>query len=455
MTHSFFEDEFVRDDNTDIANGWTGGGDLQIINQAVRQSTGGSVTANPSLTRTVASAGDEIGSEYAVQAVLTCDDDASNQSGSILLRYDTSTDDGYAVRMLWSDASGSEALTVQIRKIVAGSSTTLATIDATGFANTASSSYDSVFQNLTAAIRDEDEDVRIEVKLNDEADPILSYVDKSYPQFRASSSFGISFEDEAGVAGHVFLNSIAIQGIQETQGDYSITPAYWTFGRILQQAKTEATRNSNSQIDDEAFKNWINAGMQEMFEKSNRPHWGNDIITVKVKASTQDYELPPEVYYWDDIFYDTVGQYGVDIVDAAQFRRWNTSTSSGTPYEAYPIGTGPNGGTIMRFYPTPSEARTYTIRVAKTPRYLTDDDQIPDVPQNLCHWLSWAAVMRYSGRDSDRTHIRFAGQMWDSGLKEARKQSRRRGSSSKFQIRTGLGRRNRNDFERSRYGLNG
>lgn len=452
-TEAFFEDEFDRADNTDVANGWTFDGELQIINETVTQGTGASVIASAKLIRTATSAGSEIGADYVVQAILSVDADTTDPAGTVMLRWNSDTNDGYGCRLLWEDDAGTEKLTLQIRKSVAGTPSTLTSLDVTSFANTSSDSYDDVFQNLRVAIRDEDEAVIIEAKLNDEAEPLLTYEDRVYPQFRSGGSFGLIYEDEVGVAGHVFLKSIAIQSIQETQGDYSVQPVYWTFGRIVTQAIAESTRDSNSHIDDETFKVWVNGAIQEMWEYAHRPSWGDDIIQFKTKANVEDYELPPEVYYYADVLRDTTQQYNVDIVPTSQFRRSNANTTSGTPYEAYEVGKGPNDGIMLRLYPKPSATRTYTLEVSKAPRYLTEDDQIPDVPQNLCHWISWGAVMRYSGRDSDRTHINFAAGTWREGLKAARRQARRASSSSKFIIGSGLKRRTWNDYERSRYGL--
>ena len=451
MSEAYFDDDFSRADNTDIANGWStnGGGDPQIINQAVRQGTTASV-AQVAVFRTATSAASEIGSDYIVQAVVACDDDTTARAANIAMRADFANNDGYLVRLTWE----TDVMTLRAIKLVGGADTILGTIVVTDYANTASSSFDDQFQNLRVQIYDEDESVKIEVKLNDEADPVLSATDNSYPQFRAPGSFGVIFDDnDAGVAGHVFLNSIAIQAIQAVQGDYSVQPRHWTFGRIVDHAKALSTRDSNSHIDTSEFKIMVNAAMQEMYEYANRPRWSEDIITFKTKIGVTDYELPADVVYYDDVLHDTVQQNTIDIVDSAKFRRNVTTDSSGTPYECYETGVGVNGGPVLKMYPSPSEARSYTLKVSKSPRYLEDDDEIPDVPQNLCHWLCWGAIFLYSSRDSDRTHIRMAGQRWGQGLKAARSQSRRLGSSAKFQITHGLGRRNHNDYELSRYGI--
>jgi len=453
MTNAFFEDGFDRADNTDIANGWSfndSSGDLQIINQTARQNTAS--VATETLYRTVASAASEIGAEYAVQAIVASSG-SGVRAGRILLRYNITDDDGYAVKIGWDDSS-TDALTLTIFKVIAGSDTSLATLDVTSFMNTGTSSYDNVFQSLTARIYDEDESVKIEVKLNDESDPVLSANDKGYPQFRDKGSFGFRFEDNAAaVAGHIFLGQIAIEAIQEVQGDYSIRPKYWTFSRIYKQAVTEATRDSHSNIDTTTFKVWVNASIQEMYEHCNRPRWSDDIITFKSKLGIEDYELPDDVVYYDSVIHDTLNQNTIDVVAADPFRQGTTTTSSGTPYEAYEVGTGVHGGPILRLYPKPNAAKTYTIRVSKSPRYLEDDDQIPDVPQNLCQWLSWGAVMRYSLRDSDRTHLRASRDMWVRGLDMARRQSKRLGSSKRSRITVDLSRHNFNDYEQSRYGI--
>lgn len=447
MSEAYFIDDFARADNADVANGWTFNGDLQIINQTVRQN-GASAVDQVKLVRNVSSAGSEIGAEYAVQVIAACDDDTVARAVNLFLRADTAGSDGYLVRMTWE----TDVLTLRVAKLVGGADTVLGTVVATTYANLSSASFDSVFQSLTARIYDEDESVKIEVKLNDEADPVLSVTDNSYPQFRAKGQFGVIIDDnDVGVAGHIFINSIAIQAISEVQGAYSLQPRYWTFGRILKQAIAESTRDSNSHIDDETFKMWVNAAMQEMYEYAHRPRWGESIFTFKTKAGTQDYELPNNVIYYDDVLHDTAQAGAINVVPPATFRRNVTTTSSGTPYEAYEVGVGPNGGVLLRLYPNPSEARTYTIRVSGTPRYLENDDDTPDVPQSLCQWISWGVVVRYSGRDSDRTHIRHAGQMWSQGLKMARRQSNRSTAAAKHHIGIGLNRGN-NDYARSRYG---
>lgn len=449
MSEAYFEEDFARDDNTEIGNGWTtnGGGNPQIINQAVRQGSSGAAS-QVAVFRTVASAASEIGNEYAIQAVLACDDDTAARAANIVMRGDIGNNDGYLVRLTWE----TDTLLLRIVKLVSNVSTVLGTISVVDYANLSSDSFDSVFQNLRVQIYDEDESVKIEAKFNDEADPVLSVTDNSYPQFHAAGQFGVIFDDN-DTEGHVTLSSIAIQAVQAVQGDNSVQPRQWTFGRIVDHAVALSTRDSNSKINREEFKTMVNASIQEMYEHCKRPRWAEDIITFKVKTGVQDYELPADVVHYDDVLHDTVQQNTIDIVPAAKFRRNVTTTSSGTPYEAYERGVGINGGPVLRMHPNPSEARTYTLKVSKSPRYLEDDQEIPDVPQNLCHWLSWGAIFLYSSRDSDRTHIRMAGQRWGQGLKAARIQTRMAAASGKFTITTGLGRRNRNDYEQSRYGL--
>lgn len=453
----FFEDSFSRAEGTDLGNNWTGNGGLQIDNHSCRQ-LGASTATTAVLYADATTLASDMGKDYVVMARLAVDDDANSPEAYIRLRYDNSEDEGYKVGLKWEQSGGAELLTLYIKKEIDGVLATLTSSDVTAEANVdANSSYIDQYQTVRARIYSIGSGVVIEARLNNNSEPALSYTDNEIPTFGGSGEVGIEFIDNvSAVDGAISLDYIAIQGFQGDHDAYAVQPTYWTFGRIKAHSRAMALRDSSSAINDEEWGIFVNEAVQELFGYVGQPLWAEEVYTFRLGASQDEVLLPPDALDLDNIVLDTTSGTHLNIVSERSYRAEVGDSTSGTPY-LFRLGGG-EGSLILRPYPTPSQAGTYTVRYYRAPRYMLDDTEIPEIPQHYCSGISWGAVLRYSSRDGVRTLIQQAGRMWSNHLTMVRKRERKRGSRTEnFLIGSGLhsprSGRTGTVFDHAKYGI--
>lgn len=402
----FWEDQFSRADSTDLANNWTiASGDLQIINGAVQQSSSAVATAQVYQAVTTAASG--MGADYAVSVRLSCDDATTVRAGYILLRRDGT--DCYLVGLEWDDTGASEALELQILKSVAGTRTELATLDVTAEMNTASASFDNVIQLLGANIYDDVDGVVIEAFFNDEERVRLTATDNVFPNFKQAGSFGLEFQDtDAGVAGHVMLHGIRILGLVDRNEAYDVIPAQYTAGKLRDSLREKCLRDSDSRLQPTYFMDLINEANQEVHADIVRAPWLTEIYAFQMGAGMDSHELPADTASIGSEVWDVAHQRGLPILNMAQFRAIGRSTQAGRPDVFYMAGVGPRNGPLLRCYSKTDIAINYSVPRFKVPRILSNDSDIPELPQELCPGLIWIALDYYTMRDSDRSHMNMA-----------------------------------------------
>lgn len=402
----FFEDQFTRADSTDLANNWTlGSGDLQIINGAVQQSSSSAATTELYQAATTAAA--SLGPDYAVSARVSCDDASTARAGYIHLRKDGT--DGYLVGLHWDETGAAQVLTLNILKSVAGSRTTLATLDVTAEMNAVSDNFDDVIQLVGANIYDDSDGVVIDAFFNDEERVRLTATDNVYPNFKQAGSFGFEFQDaDAGVAGHVMLHGIRILGLIDRNEEYDVIPAQYTAGKLRDSLREKCLRDSDSRLQPQYFMDLINEASQELHADIVRAPWLTELYEFQMAANADTHELPADTASIGSEVWAVTNQLALPVLNLQQFRALGRSTSAGTPDVFYLAGYGPRNGMLLRCYSKTNVAINYSVPRFKTPRILVNDSDIPELPQELCPGLIWIALHYYTMRDSDRSHMNMA-----------------------------------------------
>lgn len=421
-TDIFWEDQFDREDSTDLANNWTvSAGALQIVNGAVQQSGAGATnTSQAYITGTTAAA--SLGADYGVSVRLSCDDATTARQGLILLRRDGT--DGYLVGLEWDDTGAAEALTLKIIKRTGASDTTLASVDVTAEMNTSSSSFDNVIQLVGAYIYDDVDGVQIDAFFNDEERPRLSATDNVYPNFKQGGAIGLEFQDnDVGVDGHVMLHGIRVVGLQDRSEKGQVIAAQYTAGYLRNRLREMALRDSHSRLDDATFLQLINEANQELHAELVRAPWLTEIYEFSLVANEEAHELPADTSSIGSEVWDTSSQRALQVISFQQFRAMGRTENAGVPEVFYLGGYGDAGGMNLRPYPKASGNRSYTVARYRQPRILVNDEDIPDLPQELCTALLWGGLFYYTLRDSDRSHMQMANakwEMWKSRVKKYR-----------------------------------
>jgi len=455
-TERFFEDSFNRDDSTTVGNGWTTNGTLQIKENVVRQ-TGSGGNANARMGQAIVGVAPGIGNELQIGVLFAVTNVSSSRYATILVGPDSNLLYGYGLKAKFGSGS---TLDLQITKQDNGTDTTL--IEATGIqaelelGGPAGTSVLSVFQRMALTIRHEEGATILEAHFNDEERPRLTFTDRKHPVHQQLDHFGFRFGDSVTTEGYVYLKHIAIQGLSETGDNFDFVPDYYTFGKLKGLVRARALRDSNSQVDDTFFGDLINEAQQEAAEFVGRPSWLSDIHSFTLANGTEAHELPGDTTYVDDVVWDTGQQRPIRIVNETNYRRTVGKLSSGTPYVFRLDGRGPSGGLQLKSYPKTDADRSYEVRRFRHPRVMLDDGDVPDVPQNFAYGLIWGALLSYSMRDSDRTHIQAAAARWEAALRRMRHSERKlmQGSTG-FTIQSGVRRSNmlgNTAIETSKYG---
>ena len=450
-TERFFEDSFNRADSTLVGNGWTTNGNLQIKDNVVRQ-TGSSGLAIARIEQTIADVAPGIGNELQIGALFAVTNVSTERTASIWVG--PVSDAGYALKAVYATDS-----TVNLKIVKQNNGTDADLIAVTGIQaelEQDSRSPLSVFQRMALRVRHEEGGTILEAYLNDEERPRLTYTDRKHPVHQQLDLFGFRFVDAVTSEGYVYLKHIAIQGLSETGDDFDFVPDYYTFGKLKGLVRARALRDSNSQVDDTFFGDLLNEAQQEAAEFVGRPSWLSDVHSFTIASGTEAHELPGDTTYVDDVVWDTGQQRPIRIVNEINYRRNVGKLSSGTPYVFRLDGRGPSGGLQLKSYPKTDADRSYEVRRFRHPRVMLNDGDVPDVPQNFAYGLIWGALLAYSMRDSDRTHIQAAAARWEASLRRMRHAERKlmQGSTG-FTIQSGVRRSNmlgNTALETSKYG---
>jgi len=138
-------------------------------------------------------------------------------------------------------------------------------------------------------------------------------------------------------------------------------------------------------------------------------------------------ELPPNTAFVFSPVMDDSGQ-PLSIIGEDEFISLGYQADSGGGKASLfrRSGLGPNGGVLLKPWPVPTQAGNYTVRRMRTPAYMVNDNDVPDIPSRWAYALVWGALMSYSMRDSDRTHIRAATSKWEFWLRRIRQEESRR-----------------------------
>lgn len=414
----YFEDGFDRPDGTDLGGNWQGTGNLQILNHAVWQGTSGA-SSIAELTQPGASAASELPPDIRVSAVLAARNDSTSPRAGLFLRRQSTTD-FYLVALKWEDNAGTEKATLTIEKWIDGVKTELATKDVTTEVDTDSASYDGVLQRLAADIYDEDGAVVIRAYLNDSERPSLEHTDRTFPSIGALGDVGVRFEDN-GTTGLVVLDWFAVQSLVDQVVDLETTPGYYNLGRLKRMARTRALRDSRaSGLTDDYWTELINEANMEIHAALNgQAPWMERTIDVEVGAGQTAIELPEDVTLIGEQAWNA-SNWNVPIVGEAEHIQNSPINGTGRPVYFRLVGRGRNGGPVLRPYPTPAAAETWTFRVWRRPRFLVDDSDVPELRQDLCPALVAGAVMLYAQTDADRTRLAAASARWTYWLGRVR-----------------------------------
>ena len=344
----------------------------------------------------------------------------------------------YFLELVLTNTGGTESATLSIQKRVAESNTNLTgDTTVTTELNTDSDSFVNVFQHLALRVRDDVDGVILEAYLNDEERPRLTVEDNKYPSFNRGGFVGVAVRDAGLTISRI--GSFAIHGIADVAEREQPVPNFFTFNKLVEITRARALRDSSSLVDSEFFKDLLNEAQFELCNYVGRPYWLEDVHQFSTRADGADVELPSDTLFTDDVVWDTSSSVPIPIISEQQFRREAGGTSSGIPTAFRLTGTGPEGGPLLKGYPSSGSSKNYEIRRFRMPRYMTDGGDLPDVPQPFAYALIWGALTSYTMRDSDRTHIQSAAAKWQTWLRRIRNICRRRDSlSSKAAISSGF-----------------
>lgn len=407
-TDVFWEDSFARDDSTALGNDWSGEGDIQILDEVARQSSGSIAEGKLTVAATTAASG--LNSDYFIVTKVSCADDTSARTGRILLRFSDSDTDGYMVGLKWEV----NVLTLEIVKTVADTSTVLTSEVVTTDANTVSDTFDDILQLLGAAIYDTVDGVVIQAFFNDEQRPMLEWTDREHPNYKQSGNIGFEFGDnDASVAGHVYLHSFRVVALVDEQESNEVVPRRYTAGFLRDRMRERATRDSRSSLDGSAFLEFVNEANQELHSELVNPPWLNETYRFKMSNGDVSYELPPNTITIDEIVYDVDNQNPLQIIDEQQWRRLGFTDTTGQPDLFYLTGYGRGGGPVIKPYPRPTEDSTFEVVLKKAPNILIDDNDVPELPDHFCAALIEGALCIYSLRNTDRTLLFAAERRWN------------------------------------------
>jgi len=344
----------------------------------------------------------------------------------------------YFLELVLTNTGGTESATLSIQKRVAESSTNLTgDTTVTTELNTDSDSFANVFQHLALRVRDDVDGVTLEGYLNDEEAPRLSVEDNKYPSFGRGGFVGVAVRDGSLTISRI--GAFSIHGIADVQESEQPVPNFFTFGRLKSILRARALRDSSSLVDNDFFADLLNEAQYELSNAVGRPYWLEDVYSFGTVSGTESYELPADTLFVDDVVWDTDSSVPIPIISEEQFRRHEGRVPSGNPTAFRLTGTGPSGGPLLKGYPKPSSSKSYEIRRFRMPRYMTNDKDLPDLPQPFAYALIWGALVSYSLRDSDRTHIQGAAAKYQSWTRRLRHITKRREAlASKPAINSGL-----------------
>jgi hypothetical protein len=426
-TELFFEDRFARGDNSTVGNGWTETEKKEIVNSTVIDN---STSASGYISRSAsAQPHSKVGSEYVVMAKVAGNIGSSSDSVtlSVVGRSNSlviSGGDFYMAELVLTNTGGTEAATLSIQKSVASSAENLSgdTV-VTAEMNSVSSSFSDVFQTLALRIRDGEDGVILEAYLNDEERPRLTYTDQKYPLHQSAGNVGVVTRDSNA---DNRITYFALIGIQDLQEDSHASPNFFTFSKLKEILRARALRDSSSLVDTGYFGDLLNEALFEICNYIGRPYWLEDFHDFSTVSGKESVELPSDTLFVDDVVWDRSSSLPIPIINEEQFRRNAGRLSSGVPTAFRLSGSGPQGGPLLKAYPAPSSSRSYSVRRFRMPRYMTTDGDLPDLPQQFAYALLWGALVSYSMRDSDRTHIQAASAKFQSWLRRIRIICRRR-----------------------------
>ena len=447
-TTLYWEEQFDRDNATGWGaspdQGWSSSEWLGLVDGAI-------IPIDDAATHYIARASSggthtDVDSEYVLTATVAANvASGQTQTFNLVARAEgsnitTATENRYLVELILDNDGGTESGTLAIKKEDSGGTTTLVSATTvTTELNTSSDSFVNVFQHMAMRIRDDADGVIIEAYLNDEERPRLTIEDNKYPSINTAGFVGISMAASSASLHIGRIGSFAIHAIADAVESEQPVPNFFTFNKLVEITRARALRDSSSLVDSEFFKDLLNEAQFELCNYVGRPYWLEDVHQFSTRADGADVELPSDTLFTDDVVWDTSSSVPIPIISEQQFRREEGRTSSGVPTAFRLTGTGPEGGPLLKSYPSSSSSKNYEIRRFRMPRYMTDGGDLPDVPQPFAYALIWGALTSYTMRDSDRTHIQSAAAKWQTWLRRIRNICRRRDSlSSKAAISSGF-----------------
>ena len=447
-TTLYFEDRFDREDDTAWGsapdNGWAATAEVDLVDGAIVPAA--TATYHYVSRSSSASPHTAVGAEYVLTAAVAATLGSSkNQTFDLVARSEgsnigTASKNRYMVQLKLINTSGTESATLAIKKVDSGGESFLvAATTVTEELNTSSASLNNVFQHIAMRVRDDADGVIVEAYLNDEERPRLTAEDNKYPSIDRGGSVGVLMT--AGTSSDTFarVGSFAVHGIADVQESEQPVPNFFTFGKLKSILRARALRDSSSLVDNEFFGDLINEAQFELSNAVGRPYWLEDVYAFSTVSGTEEYELPADTLFVDDVVWDTTSSVPLPIISEEQFRREEGRVPSGNPTAFRLSGTGPSGGPLLKGYPNPSASKSYEIRRFRMPRYMPNDNDLPALPPPFAYALIWGALVSYSLRDSDRTHIQGAAARYQSWTRKLRHITKRREAiSSKPSINSGL-----------------
>lgn len=276
--------------------------------------------------------------------------------------------------------------------------------------------------NVIMKVRDNERGAQIDVYIDSEVIPTLTYVDRA--NFRPNGLY----------TGFGLLDTNVTQSISITEFlSYVLKSAVikavrppiklLSLGDLINNCAYRLDRAGNSQFDATYMTDFINFAIDEVYNELTPWKWAFRTMAIAVDAGTQYLELPPYVAMLYDLVDRTLG-YQLSKITPQRLNRVDPLRNrSGTAYSFTTVGRGDFGNIIVELTPVPNGDTMFVIPYYAKPVPLEEYGDIPLIPTQWLEIIVFGALKRGAQYDTDRAFYQNTVASWERMMNRMKRQN--------------------------------
>jgi hypothetical protein len=276
--------------------------------------------------------------------------------------------------------------------------------------------------NVAMKVRDNERGAQIDIFIDEEVSPTLTYVDRLNTRPNGSyAGFGIidaNTTQEISITEYLsyVLRSAVIKAIRPPVRLLSL-------GDLVTQCSYRLDRAGNSQFDESYMVDFINFAIDEIYNELTVWSWAYRTMCLNVAAETRYLELPPYVAKLYDLVDGSLG-YQLSKVTPQQLNRADPRRArSGSAYSFTVTGRGDFGSLVVELTPLPNSDTVFNVPYYAKPVPLSEYNEIPLIPTQWLEVVIFGALKRAAQYDTDANFYQSSVASWERLVNRMKRQN--------------------------------